>query len=71
MAKRHCPTGLDNRCRDEDGKIRRKNGNTLLGTLRGTHGEEFAAGYRSDMKLETLLERTGAESLTDFLKNHR
>lgn len=60
--------GLDHRHRDIDGEIRRKNGNTLVGTLRETYGDDFAKGYRSDMKLETLLERAGAKSLRNFRK---
>jgi len=66
---RNCHTGLDQRCRDNDGEIRQKNGSTLVGTLRKTYGEDFAAGVRSDMKLDTLLDRTGADSLTDLVRN--
>ncbi len=63
-----CRRGLDDRCRDSDGEIRRKNGATRIGTLRKTYGEGFAPGVRSDMKLDTLLERRGAGSLSDLLK---
>lgn len=69
--KKHCDTGLDDRCRDLDGEIRRKRGDTLVGTLRQTYGPEFAAGVRSDMRLDTLLDRTGVESLTDLLRERR
>ncbi len=62
-------TGLDDRCRDADGEIRRKRGDTLVGTLRDEYGPNFASGVRSDMRLDTLLDRTGAASLSDFLKN--
>lgn len=62
--------GLDGRHRDSDGEIHHKMGNTKIGTLRETYGEEFAHGRRSDMKLENLLKETGAKSLTDFRKNH-
>ena len=65
----HCETGLDDRCRDADGEIRRKRGDTLVGTLRDEYGPTFAPGVRSDMRLDTLLDRTGAASLSDFLKN--
>jgi hypothetical protein len=65
---RKCHPGLDDRCRDNDGEIRRKNGATHVGTLRETYGDGFAVGVRSDMKLDTLLERTGARSLTELLK---
>ncbi|HVW73097.1 MAG TPA: hypothetical protein VHC39_05635 [Rhizomicrobium sp.] len=60
--------GLDGRTRDMNGEIRHKNGTTLVGTLRETYGDTFAQGYRSDMKLDTLLDRTGASSLSDLLK---
>ena len=62
--------GLDGRSRDSDGEIRRKNGNTRVDTLRETYGENFGREVRGDAKLETLLERTGAESLSDYLKNN-
>jgi hypothetical protein len=62
------PPGLDGRHRDVDGQIRHKNGNTRVYTLRGTYGEDFAQGYRGDMKLETLLDRTRVASLTEYLK---
>jgi hypothetical protein len=68
---RSCDVGLDSRCQDEDGEIRRKRGDTLVGTLRNTYGEDFAAGYRSDTKLETLLEREGAASLSQLLRRER
>jgi hypothetical protein len=62
--------GLDGRNRDNDGELRHKNGATQIGTLRKTYGDDFAKGHRSDMKLDTLLEKTGAKSLTDFRKNY-
>lgn len=68
---RNCNSGLDDRCRDEDGSIRRKRGDTLVGTLRQEYGEEFAPGVRSDMHLETLLEQAGVTSLTEYLRRRR
>jgi hypothetical protein len=68
MVRRSCNTGLDDRCRDLNGEIRQKNGSTRIDTLRRTYGEDFAAGHRGDMKLDTLLDRAGAKSLTDYLK---
>jgi hypothetical protein len=65
---KNCRPGLDDRCRDNSGEIRHKNGATRVGTLRQTYGENFAPGVRSDMKLDTLLERTGARSLTQLVK---
>jgi hypothetical protein len=63
-------SGLDGRYRDANGQIHHKMGNTRIGTLRETYGEDFAAGRRSDMKLENLLAETGAQSLTDFKKHY-
>lgn len=68
MAHERCNAGLDERCRDENGTIRRKRSDTLIGTLRQEYGEEFAVGMRSDATLGTLLERAGAESLTAYLR---
>ena len=70
MAKnsKQCASGLDQRCRDLDGEIRQKRGDTLVGTLRKTYGEEFAQGVRSDTRLDTLRERSGGESLSKILK---
>jgi hypothetical protein len=62
--------GLDGRHRDANGEIRHKMGNTRIETLRQTYGEDFAAGRRSDMKLENLLKETGATSLSNFRRNH-
>jgi hypothetical protein len=63
--------GLDGRSRDENGEIRQKNGATKVGTLRETYGDNFASDVRSDMKLDTLLERTGSASLSQYIKKSR
>ena len=68
MAKHNCDVGLDQRCRDNDGEIRQKRGDTMVRTLRKTYGEDFAAGVRGDAKLETLRERAGGESLSKLVK---
>lgn len=68
MAKKHFPTGLDGRMRDEDGEIRHKRRDTLVKTLRKTYGPEFAKGYRSDAQLGTVLDKEGAETLDELLK---
>jgi len=62
-------SGLVGRHRDADGRISAKRGNTRIDTLRETYGEGFAAGARGDMHLSTLLERSGASSLSDYLKD--
>jgi hypothetical protein len=64
---KQCRTGLDERCRDRDGEIRRKRGDTLVGTLRKTYGSDFAPNVRSDMRLDTLRDRAGT-SLSRLVK---
>ncbi len=59
--------GLDGRQRDENGQIREKRGDTLVGTLRREYGDSFASGHRSDTKLQTLRDNTG-KSLSELLK---
>ena len=63
--------GLDDRSRNEDGEIRKKRSDTLVGTLRDKYGEDFAKGYRSDAKLGTVLEREGLDDLSQLLKKKR
>ena len=65
---KNCDDGLDDRCRDLDGEIRGKRGDTLVGTLRKTYGPDFAPGVRSDTRLDTLRKRAGGESLSKLLK---
>ena len=71
MAKsgKDCRIGLDSRCRDLDGEIRQKRGDTLVKTLRRTYGPDFALGVRGDTRLDTLRERTHEPSLSKLLKN--
>jgi hypothetical protein len=69
FVSQHCQPGLDDRCRDQNGQIREKNGNTRIDTLRKTYGDDFASGLRGDAHLQTLLDRTGAATLSDYLKN--
>ena len=60
--------GLDHRHRDLNGEIRQKNGNTRIDTLRQTYGDDFAKEHRGDMRLDTLLDSSGARSLSEYLK---
>jgi hypothetical protein len=66
--KKECNEGLDNRCRDLDGEIRQKRGDTLVRTLRETYGPDFAPGVRSDTRLDTLRQRAEGASLSKLLK---
>ena len=60
---------LDSRYRDLNGEFRTKRGDTLVKTLRQEFGSQFAAGYRADTRLDTLLAKEGVRSLTEYL-NH-
>lgn len=71
MATKHFPKGLDDRMQDKDGEIRKKRGDTQVGTLRQTYGDNFAAGRRSDMRLDTLLKQEGVDTLDQYLKKKR
>lgn len=71
MKNDHCKTGLDDRCRDQNGEIRHKRSDTLVGTLRKEYGDDFAKGIRSDATLGTVLERSGSESLSEYLKKKK
>jgi len=68
---KNCDTGLDDRCRDEDGEIRKKRDDTLVRTLRKTYGEDFADDFRSDATLGTVLKETNSASLSDYLRRRR
>jgi hypothetical protein len=63
--------GLDDRSRDENGRIRKKRDDTRIDTLREVYGESFGDGIRGDARLGTLLDRVGACSLDDYLKRFR
>jgi len=71
MSNKSCRTGLDQRCRDENGTIRKKRSDTLVRTLRQEYGEDFAAGTRSDATLGTVLERANVDSLSQYRKKDK
>jgi len=71
MPRYHAPQpGLDARYRDLGGTTRRKRSDTLVRPLRETYGPNFAKGTRGDATLGTVLRKSGAESLDDYLKNN-
>jgi hypothetical protein len=53
--------------RSKGGEPARERGDTRVDTLRQTYGSDFAPGVRGDTKLSTLLARSGARSLSDYL----
>jgi len=70
MAEHYCEEGLDNRCRDNNGRIRQKRSDTLVETLRDEYGPDFAPGFRSDAKLGTVREETG-KSLSELVHGNK
>lgn len=68
MSKRNsndAPGMRGNRSRTGDGTLREKRGDTHVGTLEKQYDRDFRV--RSDMHLDTLLERENVESLNDLL----
>jgi hypothetical protein len=61
--------GLDRRHRDKDGTIARKHGNTLIGTLRRTYGQDFASGIADTEKLADVLHRLDERSLSQLVRD--
>ena len=53
------------RSRNEDGYLRAKRGDTHVGTIEKQYGVDL--GVRADMRLDTYLNRKGADSLNDLI----
>lgn len=64
------PDPLDHRW-DENGRIHQKRGDTLISTLREIYGADFAQEHRSDMRLDSLLDAEGCDTLSQYLKRKR
>lgn len=66
MAK-DAPGMRGNRSRNETGELRQKRGDTHVGTIERMYGIDL--GARSDMHLNTLLQREGAQSLHELIES--
>jgi len=62
--------GLDDRHRDKNGEISRKHGNTLVRTLRGVYGPDFASAFSDNAKLSEVLFQLDAKSLSQLHHDH-
>lgn len=62
--------GLHERHRDLNGGVREKSGNTSVGTLRKTYGQDFLSEWRNDAKLSTVRQETDM-SLIEMVRQHR
>lgn len=60
-------SGHNNR-RERGEQVRETRGDTRIEALRQIYGDTFAPGIRGDAHLKTLLDRTGSESLSDYLE---
>jgi hypothetical protein len=55
------------RSRNENGQLRQKRGDTHVGTTEKMYGIDL--GARSDMHLNTLLQREGVQSLNELIES--
>ena len=55
------------RSRNDDGQLREKRGDTHIGTIEKQYDRDF--GVRSDMQLDTFLEKNELNSLNDLIKS--
>jgi hypothetical protein len=62
---------VDARYRDKGGEISRKQGNTLIGTLRLSYGSGFAKGCANDDKLSEALAKLDEPSLFKLVRDHK
>jgi hypothetical protein len=63
-------TGMHtDRTRDDNGELRQKRGDALVGNIEREYGVDF--GVRSDMRLDTLRDQTGLTSIEDLLRHAR
>ncbi len=70
MGQHQRATGMHtDRTRDDNGELRQKRGDTLVGNIEREYGVDF--GVRSDMRLDTLRDQTGLTSIDDLLRNAR
>jgi hypothetical protein len=71
MGHKHQPAAAMNtsRTRDDNGQLRQKRADTLVGNLEREYDVDF--GVRSDMQLGTLRERTGLTSIDALVSKAR
>lgn len=66
--KNDAPGMKGERGRNNDGKLREKRGDTHIGTIEKQYNRDF--DVRSDMQLDTFLEKNGINSLNDLIKSN-
>jgi hypothetical protein len=63
------PSMKGERARNEGGELRRKRGDTRVGTIEEMYDVDF--GVRADMHLDTLREKIGAEAIDKLVEQAR
>lgn len=67
--KNDAPGMKGERGRNENGHLRQKRSDTLIGTIEKQYGIDL--GVRSDMELGTYLEKNDIESLNDLIHKEK
>ena len=65
--KNDAPGMKGERSRNQNGHLRQKRGDTHVGTIEKQYNVDL--GVRSDMHLDTYLEKNNIESLNDLINN--
>lgn len=67
--KNDAPGMKGERGRNNDGQLRQKRGDTHIGTIEKNYNVDL--GVRSDMHLDTFLDKNGYESLNDLIHKEK
>lgn len=65
IIKEDAPGMKGQRSRNEDGSLRKKRGDTLIGTIEKVY--DIDLNVRSDMRLDTYLKNNNLDSLNDLI----
>lgn len=67
--KNDAPGMKGQRSRTNDGTLREKRGDTHMGTIEKMYDRDF--GVRSDMRLDTYLQKNNINSLNDLISSNK
>lgn len=67
--KNDAPGMKGQRSRTNDGTLREKRGDTHMGTIEKMYDRDF--GVRSDMRLDTYLDKNNINSLNDLISSNK
>jgi hypothetical protein len=69
IRQKHRDTGVGSLPKASASSFASRHSNATVATLRKVYGSDFAKGFRSDVKLSSILSSTGAESLAEYLEH--